>query len=300
MHLVILFRSYSSKKAYFSMDKSKNPVVMKKASDFLDNAARLRQTEMCVIIDGFEAKKKSGAIPSSIPDGKIYAAAEQQATFAQANHIARANLNPRQMQEFERSFSDAQHPNGSTWTAGYGNLSLNSEQISSRAAEQRSRNTGLAGTAAARASAGAVVLAPCNREKRPILDIFSQNDEGNICSVISSKKKKSSGLDRIWDRMYGANARDLNLHKPRAELSAAEKTARKTAKKTTAKMEATVAAGLSNNRVKEILACQRVPLSQGTDYLEGKVTDERGNNFCSQDALLMLRNQLDDNSSKDK
>jgi hypothetical protein len=208
MHLVILFRSYSSKKAYFSMDKSKNPDVMERASDFLDNAARLRQTEMCVIIDGFEAKKKSGAIPSSIPDGKIYAAAEQQATFAQANHIARANLNPRQMQEFERSFSDAQHPNGSTWTAGYGNLSLNSEQTSS--------------------------------------------------------------------------------------------TARKTAKKTTAKMEATVAAGLSNNRVKEILACQRVPLSQGTDYLEGKVTDERGNNFCSQDALLMLRNQLDDDSADDE
>ena len=253
-----------------------------------------------MIIDGFEAKKKSGAIPSSIPDGKIYAAAEQQATFAQAIHIACANLNPHQMQEFERAFSNAQHPNGSTWTVGYGNLSLNREQTLSHAAEQRSRNTGLAGTAAACASAGAVVVAPRNQEKRPILDMFSRNDEGNSCSVISSKKKKSSGLDRIWDRMYGANARDLNLHKPCAELSAAEKTARKTAKKTTAKMEATVAAGLSNNRVKEILACKRVPLSQGTDYLEGKVKDECGNNFCSQDALLMLRNQLDDDSSKNK
>ena len=105
--------------------------------------------------------------------------------------------------------------------------------------------------------------------------MFSQNDEGNGAGEISSKKKKSSGLDRIWDQMYGANACDLNLHKPRAELSAAEKTARKTTKKTTAKMEATVAAGLSNNRVKEILACKRVPLSQGTDYLEGKVADER-------------------------
>jgi hypothetical protein len=68
-------------------------------------------------------------------------------------------------------------------------------------------------------------------------------------------------------------------------------------------MEAMVAAGLSNNRVKEILACKLVPLSQGTDFLEGKVTvtDERGNNFCSQDApLLMLRNQLDDDSSEDE
>ena len=83
------------------MNESKTPVVMERASDFLDNAARLWQTEMSVIISGFEAKKMSGAIPSSIPDEKLYDAAGQQATFAQAIHFAPANLNQRQVHEFE-------------------------------------------------------------------------------------------------------------------------------------------------------------------------------------------------------
>ena len=91
-----------------------------------------------------------------------------------------------------------------------------------------------------------------------------------------------------------------NLHKPREELSGAEKKARRTAKATRTKMEAADAAGLSSNRVKEILACKGVPLSQSTEYLEGRATDELGNNFCSQDALLMLRNQLEDDSSDDE
>ncbi len=65
-------------------------------------------------------------------------------------------------------------------------------------------------------------------------------------------------------------------------------------------MEATEAAGLSSNCVKEILACKRVPFSQASDFLSGKVMDERGDNFCSQEALLMMRNQLDDDSSDDK
>ena len=94
------------------MNESKTPMVMERASDFLDNTARLRQTEMSVIISGFEAKKMSGAIPSLIPDRKLYDAAEQQATFAQAIHIARAKLNPRQVHEFERNINDAQHPKG--------------------------------------------------------------------------------------------------------------------------------------------------------------------------------------------
>jgi spore maturation protein CgeB len=105
---------------------------------------------------------------------------------------------------------------------------------------------------------------------------------------------------RIWDRVFGANARDLNLNKTREELSDAEKKAQRTSKATRTKMEAADAAGISSNCVKEILACKGVPLSQSTEYLEGRATDELGNNFCSQDALLMLRNQLEDNSSDDK
>jgi hypothetical protein len=65
-------------------------------------------------------------------------------------------------------------------------------------------------------------------------------------------------------------------------------------------MEAADSAGLSSNCAKEILACKGVPLSQLTEYLEGRATDELGNNFCCQDALLMLRNQLDDDSSDDE
>ncbi len=38
----------------------------------------------------------------------------------------------------------------------------------------------------------------------------------------------------------------------------------------------------------------------GIDFLSSKVTDERGDNVCSQEALLMMRNQLDDDSSDDK
>ena len=79
-----------------------------------------------------------------------------------------------------------------------------------------------------------------------------------------------------------------------------EKKARKTATNTRAKMEAIELAGLCSNRVKEILACKRVPFSQASDYQSGKVADERGDKFCSQDALRMIRNQLDDDSSDDE
>jgi len=67
-------------------------------------------------------------------------------------------------------------------------------------------------------------------------------------------------------------------------------------------MEATELAGLCSNRVKEILACKRVPFSQASDYQSqsGKVADERGDKFCSQDTLRMIRNQLDDDSSDDE
>ena len=59
-------------------------------------------------------------------------------------------------------------------------------------------------------------------------------------------------------------------------------------------------AGICSNHVKEILACKQVPFSQAADYLCGRVTDKRGDNFCSQDSLPMIRNQLDDDSSDDK
>ncbi len=103
----------------------------------------------------------------------------------------------------------------------------------------------------------------------------------------------------IWNRVFAANALDLSLHKPRLELNSEAKTAWETAKGTRGKMEGTEAAGLSSNRVKEILACKRVPFSQASDFLSGKVTDKCGDNFFSQEAL-MIRNQLDDDSSDDE
>ena len=108
---------------------------------------------MCVVIEGYEAKRSSSEISSTISDEQIVGAATQQAYFAQAQCIVNGNLNPCQVQEFDQLTRDAQHPKGSTWTEKYGNLSLSRDQSSSRAAEQRLRNTRLVGTAAARASA---------------------------------------------------------------------------------------------------------------------------------------------------
>ena len=65
-------------------------------------------------------------------------------------------------------------------------------------------------------------------------------------------------------------------------------------------MEATELAGLCSNHVKEILACKQVPFSQASDYQSGRMAAKLGDIFCSQDALLMFRNQLDDNSTDDE
>jgi hypothetical protein len=308
MHLALFFRTYSKKRAHFSLQQLGKPHAMERASAFLDDAARLRETEMCVVIKGYEEKRSSGEISSAISDEQIVGAATQQAYFAQAQCIVNGNLNPRQVQEFDQLTRDAQHPKGSTWTEKYGNLSLSRDQSSSRAAEQRSRNTRLVSTAAARASAScarslesngeaavvAPVLARRRQEKRPPLDIFAS------AVHLKSPKRMKSGVDMIWDRMFGANALDLSLHKSRSELNAEEKMARKTAKNTRAKMEAIELAGLCSNRVKEILACKQVPFSQASDYQSGKMGDKRGDKFCSQDALRMIRNQLDDDSSDDE
>ena len=143
-----------------------------------------------------------------------------------------------QVQEFDHVTRNAQHPKGSTWTEKYGNLSLSCDQSSSHAAEQRSGNTRFVGTAAACASAlcppllesngEATVVAPVlahrSQEKRPILDIFASSVH------LKSPKRMKSGVDMIWDRMFGANSLDLSLHKPRLELNAEEKKAQKTAK----------------------------------------------------------------------
>jgi hypothetical protein len=277
---------------------------MERASAFLDDAARLRETEMCVVIKGYEAKRSSGKISSAISNEQIVGAAMQQAFFAQAQCIVNGNLNPHQVQEFDQLTHNAQHPKGSTWTEKYGNLSLSRDQSLSCAAEQRSRNTHLVGPAAARASAlctrllesngEAAVVAPVlarrRQEKRPPLDIFA------FAVHLKSPKRMKNGVNMIWDHMFGANALDLSLHKPCSELNAEEKKARKTAKNMRAKMEATELAGLCSNRVKEKLACRRVPFSQASDDQSGKVADERGDKFCSQDALRMIRNQLDDDS----
>ena len=108
---------------------------------------------MCVVIEGYEAKRSSSEISSTISDEQIVGAATQQAYFAQAQSIVNGNLNPRQVQEFDQLTHNAQHPKGSTWTEKYGNLSLSRDQSLSCAAEQRSRNTHLVGPAAACAPA---------------------------------------------------------------------------------------------------------------------------------------------------
>jgi hypothetical protein len=152
MHLALFFRTYSKKRAYFSLQQLGNPHAMERASAFLDSCSS-QETEMCVVIKGYDAKRSSGKISSAISDEQIVGAATQQAYFAQAQCIVNGNLNPSQVQGLDQLTPDAQHPKGSTWTEKYGDLSLSRDQSSSRAAEQRSRNTHLVGTAAARASA---------------------------------------------------------------------------------------------------------------------------------------------------
>ncbi len=215
--------------------------------------------------------------------------------------MVNGNLNPRQVQEFNQLTCDAQHPKEFAWIENYGNLALSRYQTSSCAAEQRSQNTYLEGTATAHASALhpsllELPVAHHCQEKRPTFDIFAPN--GGL--GLKSPKRKKKGVNMIWNRVFAANALDLSLHKPHLELNSEEKTAWKTAKKTRGKMKATEAADLSSNWVKKILACKQVSFSQASDFLSGKVTDKRGDNFCSQEALLMMRNQLDDDSSENE
>jgi hypothetical protein len=48
---------------------------------------------MCVAIEGYEAKKRSGAISIAISEELIVGAAMQQAYFAQAQSMVRGRLN---------------------------------------------------------------------------------------------------------------------------------------------------------------------------------------------------------------
>jgi hypothetical protein len=153
VHLILFFRTYLKKRGYFSLKKSGKLQAMERASAFLDDAAQLWETEMCVVIEGYEAKKRSSVISSAISEELIVGAAMQQAYFAQAQSMVNGNLNPRQVQKFDQLTHDAQHSKGSTWMEKYGNLTLSRNQTLSHAAEQRSQNTDLEGTATARASA---------------------------------------------------------------------------------------------------------------------------------------------------
>jgi hypothetical protein len=133
MHLILFFSTYLKKRAYFGLKKSGKLQAMERASVFLDNAAQLWEIEMCVVIEGYEAKKRSGAISSAVSEELISGAAMQQAYFAQAQSMVNGNRKPCQVQEFDQLTHDAQHPKGSTWTEKYGNLALSRDQTSSRA-----------------------------------------------------------------------------------------------------------------------------------------------------------------------
>jgi hypothetical protein len=77
MLLVLFFGTYSKKRAHFSLKQLGKPHAMERASAFLDDAACLRETEMCVVIEGYEAKRSSGEISSTISDEQIVGAATQ-------------------------------------------------------------------------------------------------------------------------------------------------------------------------------------------------------------------------------
>ncbi len=102
MHLILFFRTYLKKRVYFSLKKLGKPQAMERASAFLDNAAQFWKTKMCEVIEGYEAKRRSGAISSTVSEELIVGAAMQQAYFAQAHSMVDGNLNPRQVQEFDQ------------------------------------------------------------------------------------------------------------------------------------------------------------------------------------------------------
>jgi hypothetical protein len=70
---------------------------------------------MCVVIEGYEAKRRSGAISSTVSEELLVGAAMQQAYFVQAQSMVNGNLNPCQVQEFDQLTHDAQHLKGSMW-----------------------------------------------------------------------------------------------------------------------------------------------------------------------------------------
>jgi hypothetical protein len=75
---------------------------MERASVFLENAAQLWETKMCVVIEGYEAKKRIDAISSTVSEELIVGATMQQAYFVQSQSMVNGNLNLRQVREFNQ------------------------------------------------------------------------------------------------------------------------------------------------------------------------------------------------------
>ena len=126
----------------------------------------------------------------------------------------------------------------------------------------------------------------------PKLNIFERSP-----SKQPSTKQRKSGMQRIWDRTKGRNAKEKHMDTEKDDLTAVQKKQRKRAKKTSKSM-----AKRDNsyeNVVAEMLASDGVALSQATAYERGSVSNQKGSRFYSQDALKKYRNGVETDSEDD-
>ena len=296
MHL--LFRQYVDKKLLFQHMKANDGVTKKKeiacAKDLLDDAARVRNVTEEAALAANIYQRKSSNISSDVTDDELRRNATHQGFIAQANYVVNNDVNLRQYTEFERAVSILEtEQGGGTMTRKYGNIADN------RKAMQRSRNTGprglalmddiatpgpgievASGSASVATGVGGTSL---RKSPHPQLDIFTL--------------KTTSGIDKIWSRSKGANARDLHLNVDKHNLTSDMKLSRKIAKKTAKKMK------LEESGHEEIVRCMLatdgISLSQATAYENGDVTTKDGRTFCSQQAVKQFRNATDSDSDDD-
>ena len=128
------------------------------------------------------------------------------------------------------------------------------------------------------------------RPRHPPMDLFTHPS-------MNSAKQKRSGVQKIWGRTKGRNAKEKHMDMDKDDLTVEQKKQRKRAKKTSKSM-----AKRDNgceNVVAEMLATDGVPLSQATAYEKGSVSNQKGSKFCSQDALKQYRNGVETDSDDD-
>jgi hypothetical protein len=261
------------------------------AKDLLDDAARVRKVTEGAALAGY-SQRKSCNIASDVTDDELRRNASHHGFMAQANYVVNIGVNLQQLKEFERAVSrlETEH-GGGTMTKKFGNFSSNCK------AKQRSLNTGprgldLTDKIVARGSGTEVACESTS------VAVGGVSVGGGGTSLRKSPHPIfTSGINKIWGLVKGANARELHLNADKKDLTTEMKLSRKIAKKTSKKMRL----GKDDHEyfVQCMLATDGVPLSQATLYENGDVMTKDGRTFCSQHAVKQFRNATDTDSEED-